>query len=210
MQKSKSGFTLVELMIVIVVIVILATITAVAYTGTQARARDTARKSDLADIAEAVQLYRQKCGNDVQGASNVPTCGNDGAGHSGCGSSGGGSGWFNYAGGSYPNSTLSCLQAAGFLDGSSTSFVDPSGCTTNGNNASGSPLGYCHQIGGSYGYTYMKYSTGSGDTSLTCVYAHLETEDNSATLKSSSSPCYSAGSATVANNYGMNYQVVVK
>ena len=53
-----SGFTIVELLIIIVVIAILATISIVAYSGIQARARDNVRKTDLSNIAKAVELYR--------------------------------------------------------------------------------------------------------------------------------------------------------
>ena len=57
-RKSRTaGFTIVELLIVIVVIGILATITIVAYNGIQQRARDTARKSDIATIQKALELY---------------------------------------------------------------------------------------------------------------------------------------------------------
>lgn len=199
MKLSKSGFTIVELIIVIVVIAILAAVTLVLYSNTQPQTRDTRRIADVHAIAEAIGLYRLKYGNDVQGGS-------------GCGSGGGGSGWFNYVGGTYTASTLSCLQNAGYLNGtggSNGNFVDPSGCTTTTGSAAGSPLGYCHAINGNY-YSYMKYSSGSGDTSITCVYARLETQDNTSTLTSSSNPCYAAGSSTVATSYHMNYEVLVQ
>ncbi len=57
MLKSRSGFTIVELLIVIVVIGILAAITIVAYNGIQQRGRDAQRKSDVANIAKALELY---------------------------------------------------------------------------------------------------------------------------------------------------------
>lgn len=62
MQKSKSGFTLVELLVVVVVIAIIATITVVAYQGVQARARDDRRKTDIANITKALELYYQDNG----------------------------------------------------------------------------------------------------------------------------------------------------
>lgn len=57
MRKSKSGFTIVELIVVIVVIAILATITLVVYNGVQARSRDARRKTDIANITKAMELY---------------------------------------------------------------------------------------------------------------------------------------------------------
>jgi general secretion pathway protein G len=57
MQKSKSGFTIVELVVVIVVIAILASITIVAYSGAQGRSRDARRKTDVANIAKALEVY---------------------------------------------------------------------------------------------------------------------------------------------------------
>lgn len=58
MQKSKSGFTIVELLIVIVVIAILATITIVTFNGIQQRARDNKRHSDAKTIMKLIELYK--------------------------------------------------------------------------------------------------------------------------------------------------------
>jgi len=55
-SKDK-GFTIVELLIVIVVIGILAAITIVAFNGIQQRGRDAQRKSDIASITKALELY---------------------------------------------------------------------------------------------------------------------------------------------------------
>lgn len=57
-NNYKSGFTIVELLIVIVVIAILAAITIAAFNGIQQRARDSARTSDIASIHKALELYR--------------------------------------------------------------------------------------------------------------------------------------------------------
>ena len=57
MKKNKSGFTIVELLIVIVVIAILAAISIVAYNGIQQRARDTERTSEISGIQKALELY---------------------------------------------------------------------------------------------------------------------------------------------------------
>lgn len=55
-SAQRSGFTIVELLIVIVVIAILAAITIVAYNGIQNRAYDTTIQSDLTNIAKKFQL----------------------------------------------------------------------------------------------------------------------------------------------------------
>ena len=57
MRLNKSGFTIVELLIVIVIIAMLAVITVVAYSGIKERARDSTGKSDLAQIAKLYSTY---------------------------------------------------------------------------------------------------------------------------------------------------------
>ncbi len=52
---KSSGFTIVELLIVIVIIAILAALVIVAYVNMQQRARDTQRRSDLTNLAKAMQ-----------------------------------------------------------------------------------------------------------------------------------------------------------
>ncbi len=56
MHKTKSGFTIVELLIVIVVIGILAAITIVAYNGVQDRARNAALKSEMNQLQKKIQV----------------------------------------------------------------------------------------------------------------------------------------------------------
>jgi general secretion pathway protein G len=63
MRKSKSGFTIVELLIVIVVIAVLAAITIVAYNGIQSRARDNLRYTDAKAIMKALHLKKVHYGN---------------------------------------------------------------------------------------------------------------------------------------------------
>jgi general secretion pathway protein G len=80
MSKTKSGFTIVELLIVIVVIGILAAITIVAYNGVQTRARDNQRYSDVKTIVKALELYKVDNGRyPPTPSTTTPIC----AGHTG-------------------------------------------------------------------------------------------------------------------------------
>lgn len=56
---KKKGFTLIELLIVIGIISILLGLVSVSLNGSQARARDVVRKSDLHQIQKALELYQQ-------------------------------------------------------------------------------------------------------------------------------------------------------
>ena len=55
--KIQNGFTLVELLVVIAIISILVTIGLVAFTSSQMRGRDAARKSDLKQIANGLEIF---------------------------------------------------------------------------------------------------------------------------------------------------------
>lgn len=57
-RPLRSGFTIVELLIVIVIIAVLATITVVAFSGTQQRARDSVRASDMTHIRKMLLSYQ--------------------------------------------------------------------------------------------------------------------------------------------------------
>lgn len=56
-MHRRSGFTIVELLIVIIVIAILAAISLVAYNGIQQRARDSERAQDMASLQKVLELY---------------------------------------------------------------------------------------------------------------------------------------------------------
>lgn len=62
MRLNKSGFTIVELLIVIVVIAILAAISIVAYNGIQARAKLTLQTAEINRIGKAIQLWSAEKG----------------------------------------------------------------------------------------------------------------------------------------------------
>lgn len=146
MLKSKSGFTLVELLIVIVVIGILAAITLVAYNGVQQKARDSARKSDVAAIAKLYKLYNVEHAPISNG--------------SGCGSSGNGNGWFNYSNGTtYPTSIMDCLKNSGVT---SSTIIAPSGLATCSGTGCDAYLVYtCIQGSSLVTYIYANLETGT-------------------------------------------------
>lgn len=72
-MKSKSGFTLVELLIVIVVIAVLAAISVVVYNGVQKRAQNSAVSVETADITRAIELYNAANGTYPTSISACPT-----------------------------------------------------------------------------------------------------------------------------------------
>ena len=57
-QNKSKGFTIVELLIVIVIIGILAAISIVAYNGVMTKSRDSERKSDARNIANAASAWK--------------------------------------------------------------------------------------------------------------------------------------------------------
>lgn len=145
MTKNR-GFTIVELLIVIIVVAILAAVTVVAFNGTQQRARDAQRKSDVAQIAKLLKVWSADRGPMRTG--------------SGCGSSGNGDGWFNVQNGTtYPVSMMNCLINAGITN---ANIKDPSNVQScsNGNTA-------CR--------TYMKYTCTVSGSTRTSIFANLET-----------------------------------
>jgi general secretion pathway protein G len=57
-RKQKKGFTLIELLVVIAIIGILSAIGLVSLNGAREKARDSKRKSDVASIRVAMELYK--------------------------------------------------------------------------------------------------------------------------------------------------------
>jgi prepilin-type N-terminal cleavage/methylation domain-containing protein len=54
----KKAFSLVELLVVVAIIGILSTVVFVSYGGSQARSRDSKRRADVQQIAQAMELYK--------------------------------------------------------------------------------------------------------------------------------------------------------
>lgn len=80
-KARKSGFTIVELLIVIVVIAILAAISIVAYGGVQERAYGAAIQSELVNNAKKVQLVLAETGSYPTGGYQVVSDGGSTTGH---------------------------------------------------------------------------------------------------------------------------------
>lgn len=57
MKKTKFGFTLVELLVVMAIISILATVVISGFRSSQMRGRDAARKSDLKQLSNSLELF---------------------------------------------------------------------------------------------------------------------------------------------------------
>lgn len=79
MGTSRSGFTIVELLVVIVVIAILAAITIVAYAGIQDRARTAVVQSDLQQTRKQIEVFRTTS-SDESYPTGVECPGNPAAG----------------------------------------------------------------------------------------------------------------------------------
>jgi prepilin-type N-terminal cleavage/methylation domain-containing protein len=74
----QEGFTLMELLVVMVIIGILAGIVGSNFVSSQMKGRDTKRKSDLAQIAKAVEFYTNDHGNYPEGISgSIYGCGTE-------------------------------------------------------------------------------------------------------------------------------------
>lgn len=61
-KKGLTGFTIVELLIVVVVIAILAAITVVTYGGISRQAKDASIRSQIGQVARAIEVYRTSTG----------------------------------------------------------------------------------------------------------------------------------------------------
>jgi general secretion pathway protein G len=93
-KHKKTGFTIVELLIVIVVIAILAAITVVAYNGIQQRSRDSVRAQDFDSIQKTLLLYQV----DNEGVKATASYGGSGPGGWNLSSS---ASWLSFLGSKY-------------------------------------------------------------------------------------------------------------
>lgn len=162
-KKTQSGFTLIELLVVIAIIGILASVVLASLNDARSVARDAARKADLNTIRTAMELYHNKHGTYLV---------------SGGGWNGGGNGWFNYVGGSYPNSVAQVLISEGMLSAEPADPLQP----------------------GAQGYMIYLCSGGRGYT----LYATLENptpQDEASMLNGCGGPAY------LQSQYGKNYGV---
>lgn len=75
MTKLKSGFTLVELLVVVSLIGVLSTLVIANLNSARERARDAERKSDLRNIQTALRLYYNDAGRYPAGTSTMTACG---------------------------------------------------------------------------------------------------------------------------------------
>jgi general secretion pathway protein G len=62
-QRIKTGFTLIEVMVVVAIIGVLLALSAAGLQGARASSRDAQRKSQLEDIRSALEIYRSDCGS---------------------------------------------------------------------------------------------------------------------------------------------------
>lgn len=197
-HRNGAGFTIVELLVVIGVIGILVGLVAVYYPNYQMRTRNSERKSDLSQLATALNGYALQKNNHVGPGS-------------GCGFLGDGSGWLNLnndnSGGWYPKSIPKCLQEAGLLK-TEDDIIDPTGCRSDTG-------GICGTYLTSPTTAYMKASCTKNGQPIVYVMAHLEGEPRKdaevdALCDTNSIAWFNPTSQKWGTNYGMNYWVVVK
>lgn len=187
-MKAK-GFTIVELIIIIVVIGILAGIVATAWPNYMKSTHDGERRSDVQQIATALDVYALHKNSLMSTGSN-------------CGKSNNGNGWVSRGGTvDYPKSILTCLQEIEALPGEP--LTDPSGCTYDSGGVCTTPV-----------RAYMKATCQKSGATITYVFAHLETEPRidaevDALCDAGTVAGFDATTQKWGSLYGMNYYVKV-
>jgi type IV pilus assembly protein PilE len=199
-KEHRKGFTVVELIIVIVVIAILASIVLFAYPSYQMRSRNNERKSDLTQLAAALNTYALRK-NDYMGDT------------SNCGFLNTGNGWATFTNpGWYDKSITKCLEEAGVLK-LADDILDPSGCRSDsgGKCGSGSTNGTATTAPTT---AYMKALCTKGGKKVVYVMAYLEGEPRKdaevdALCDANTMTFFNSTSQKWGTNYGMNYYVKV-
>lgn len=77
-MRAKSGFTLVEILIVVVILGILAAIVIPQFTGASTEAKESALVSDLQSIRSQIELYKIQHNDNLPGVANGAHVGNGG------------------------------------------------------------------------------------------------------------------------------------
>lgn len=78
MNDKRNGFTLIELMIVIVIMGVLTAIGIFAFMSSQQKGRDSRRKSDLANVAKALEMYsNDRSSYPTASSGKIAGCGTD-------------------------------------------------------------------------------------------------------------------------------------
>lgn len=199
-SQNRKGFTVIELVVVITVIGILASIVLIVYPNYQRQTRNNERKSDLTQLATALNTYA------IQKNSYM---GDD----SGCGYLNGGNGWATVTNpGWYDKSITKCLEDAGVLK-AADEILDPSGCRSDSGGKCGS-----YGVGGlpttAPTTAYMKAACTKGGKPAVYVMAYLEGEPRKDTeidglCDVGSMTFFTATSQKWGTSYGMNYYVKV-
>lgn len=73
-RRNMSGFTLIELILVMAIIMILSVIGIGSYTQATIKSKDTQRKSDLSQIAKALELFNNDVGRYPKTSAGAMTC----------------------------------------------------------------------------------------------------------------------------------------
>ncbi len=189
--KRKNGaFTLIELLVVIAIIGFLAAVVVASINNSRGKARDAIRKSDLNEIAKAVELYYDAI--DPSKSKTTNTYALKDTHNVVVGTSGQGFVTYRYNSGAIP-SIIEGLVDWGFLPSEATEGIhDPK-----------VPVGV-NAVGTQNGYMFFKCGT-------TGFYVFAELEKPSATDESNVAAVDDAGCAgngtSGALHYGMNYAV---